>query len=567
MSKRSILKKAALATAMILPGLVLGQTINVVVNGQQVIFPGARPIQANGRVLVPLRGVMEQMGAYVDWQAATRTVTATKSGADVVLRLGDRQATVNGRTVYLDVPAQEYRGSTMVPLRFVGEALGADVRWNSATYTVDITTSASGGADQQVDPNQYTPPRNVPPVPPVSTGAIAITSFDIDHTGNVRSGEELRLTLVGTPGGQATFSIPGVIQDVQMTETQRGVYVGNFRVPANAPINISRATAIARLRANGQERLIQSGTTLGFDTQPPVITAITPDENSRVNRVRPNISATFDDGSGTGVDPASIQVLLDRRDVTRDAQVTPTFVSYRPDQALAGGTHEVEISGRDRAGNPVTRTWQFQVRDNQDVIRSLTYDAGGQPLAPGTEVAFTLTGDPGSKVTFSVGDRILDRPMAEASPGKYVGYYTIRRNDSLDNALVTAKLVTQAGETYTFESPTRFNTTATTLEAPRITDPAADSKVGRQLVLRGTAAPGSRIHVKIDYVTSALGVLRMTGTVGEFEVVADDRGNWHTDPIDMDTGLGGGPTNFNIAATTVGANGKTSSVTKLSLRK
>jgi hypothetical protein len=558
--KSNKFKVLAIAAGAILPGLVAAQQINVVVNGEPVMFEGVGPQQVGGRVLVPLRGVMEKMGAYVGWEQSTRTVTANKSGVDLVLRLGDHHATVNGREVYLDVPAQEMRGSTMVPLRFVGEALGADVTWSPATYTVNITTTVTNGsANQGIDQNQYTPPRNTNP------GSVSITSFDIDHSGTVRGNEELKMTLIGTPGGDATFSIPGVIQDVQMTETQPGVYVGTFRVPANSPINLSKASAVARLRLGSTEKLIQSGATLGFDNQAPTITAVTPDPDTRVTRARPNISATFDDLGGSGVDPSSVEVRLDDRNVTRDAQVTSTFVSYRPDQALSSGRHDVTITARDRAGNPVTKNWSFRVMTDRDVIRSFSYDAGGQELTPGTEVTFTLAGEPGGKATYSVGDRILDRRMDEVSPGKYVGHYTIRRNDSFEDVPVNAKLVTQNGDTFTYEAPTRFRMRTRTLEAPTITDPPEGTRVGDSLRVRGTAAPGSKVQVKIDYSRTTLGLFRMTGTVAEMEVTADDQGRWITDPVNVGTGLGGGNTTFTITAVTLGANGKKSDAAKLTL--
>jgi hypothetical protein len=546
-------------------GSAFGQQINVTVDGDPVIFTGVGPRQVNGRVMVPLRGVMEKLGAFVGWEPRTQTVTANKSGVDLVLRLGDRNAVVNGRTVILDVPAEYYRGSTMVPLRFVGEALGADVKWNAATYTVNITTTA-GSANQVIDPNQYSPPiRNNPPVTPPKS--LSITSFDVDHSGTIRGGEELRLTLIGTPGGEATFSIPGVIEDVRMTESRPGTYVGTFRVPSNSPVNISKASAVARLRLGSSEKMIQSGTTLGFDTQAPVITAVTPDPNTRVGRDRPNISATFDDSTGSGVDPASVEVRLDNRNVTRDAQVTSTFVSYRPDTALAGGMHEVMVTARDRAGNPVEKSWSFRVIANTEVIRSFNYDAGGEPLVPGTEVTFTLVGEPGATATFSVGDRIRDRRMREVEPGRYQATYTIRRNDNFENVPVTAKLLTSGGDTFTYEAQTRFNALVRTLEPPTFTEPVEGATVESRQVFRGRAAPGSHVQLKIDYSTNALGLIRMTGTVAETEVVADDQGRWVSEPINMSTGLGGGPTTYTVTATTVGANGKKSSVTKLTLRR
>ena len=109
---------------------VLAQGITVTVNGEPVRFAGIGPQQVQGRVMVPLRGVLEKLGAYVDWVPSTRTVVATRGDLDIQLPLGGRTARVNGRSVSLDVPAMSMAGSTMVPLRFVGETLGATVRWD-----------------------------------------------------------------------------------------------------------------------------------------------------------------------------------------------------------------------------------------------------------------------------------------------------------------------------------------------------------------------------------------------------------------------------------------------------
>ena len=87
-------------------GPIMAQSVNVAINGAPVRFTGTQPMVVRGRVLVPLRGVLEQMGAFVGWDPVTRTVLAQKSGTDVQLPIGSRAATVNGRTVTLDVPAQ-----------------------------------------------------------------------------------------------------------------------------------------------------------------------------------------------------------------------------------------------------------------------------------------------------------------------------------------------------------------------------------------------------------------------------------------------------------------------------
>ncbi len=114
--------------------------IAVTVNGDAVAFGEQPPIQQNGRLLVPLRGVLEKIGATVRYSGPTKTVQATKGETKIELTLGEKSATVSGRTVNLDVPAQAINGTTLVPLRFVAESLGADVRFDGAAQVVAIRT-------------------------------------------------------------------------------------------------------------------------------------------------------------------------------------------------------------------------------------------------------------------------------------------------------------------------------------------------------------------------------------------------------------------------------------------
>jgi hypothetical protein len=129
------------ACALITTGASAQETIRVTVNGDPVNFQTTNPRYIDGRVLVPLRGVFEQLGAFVEWHPETRTVTATKTDTDLRLRIGDRTAWVNGEGQTLDVPATLIAGRTMVPLRFLSEALGAQVQWVDNERLVMITTT------------------------------------------------------------------------------------------------------------------------------------------------------------------------------------------------------------------------------------------------------------------------------------------------------------------------------------------------------------------------------------------------------------------------------------------
>ncbi|SHE83304.1 Copper amine oxidase N-terminal domain-containing protein [Desulfofundulus australicus DSM 11792] len=116
--------------------LVLHQ-VPVYLNGERLFFD-VPPLMDNGRTLVPMRRIFEVLGAEVSWNEETRTVTATRGERTVSLALGQKEAVVNGKTLPLDVPARAVEGRTMVPLRFVGEALGAAVTWQGNPPAVII---------------------------------------------------------------------------------------------------------------------------------------------------------------------------------------------------------------------------------------------------------------------------------------------------------------------------------------------------------------------------------------------------------------------------------------------
>ncbi|WP_260412331.1 stalk domain-containing protein [Alkalihalobacillus sp. TS-13] len=97
-------------------------------------------ILENYRTLVPLRGVFEKLDANVYWTQSTQTVRVTKDDTEVILKIGSKTAKVNGEKVTLDVAPKLVNYRTLVPLRFVTEALGARVTWDSDTLTASIFT-------------------------------------------------------------------------------------------------------------------------------------------------------------------------------------------------------------------------------------------------------------------------------------------------------------------------------------------------------------------------------------------------------------------------------------------
>lgn len=128
--------------AYLLPAEEVGDPVTVVLDGKPLLFPNAEPFiaRSTGRTLVPLRAVAEALGAAVDWDQATRTAVVRLGGKTVRVTVGEIRAHVGDAAVVLEQPAVLWQGSTLVPLRFLTEGLGARVVWDAAARRVQIQT-------------------------------------------------------------------------------------------------------------------------------------------------------------------------------------------------------------------------------------------------------------------------------------------------------------------------------------------------------------------------------------------------------------------------------------------
>ncbi len=99
------------------------------------------PFTVDGRTMVPVRVIAESFGAQVGWDESTKTVSIKADATDISLVLDSAQATVNGEARTLYVPATEVGGRTFVPLRFISEALGYNVKYFPSTEQIYITDS------------------------------------------------------------------------------------------------------------------------------------------------------------------------------------------------------------------------------------------------------------------------------------------------------------------------------------------------------------------------------------------------------------------------------------------
>lgn len=116
--------------------LVIGQ-FDAQIDGQAAKLDVA-PVIMNNRTMVPVRFIGEAFGAQFTWDEKTRKVTYTLGELKIELYIENKTAKVNGKQVTLDAPPYIVQGRTMVPLRFVGEYMEASFEWDSATQTVSV---------------------------------------------------------------------------------------------------------------------------------------------------------------------------------------------------------------------------------------------------------------------------------------------------------------------------------------------------------------------------------------------------------------------------------------------
>ncbi|NLD47070.1 MAG: copper amine oxidase N-terminal domain-containing protein [Clostridiaceae bacterium] len=113
--------------------------LRVVVNGTRLDFPDAKPfIDTYGRTQTPARFIGEALGATVTWDGKEQKAVFVLNGKKLVLYIGKKEYDLDGQKKQMDTAALLQDGRTYVPARYVAEAFGATVRWDSAIRTVYV---------------------------------------------------------------------------------------------------------------------------------------------------------------------------------------------------------------------------------------------------------------------------------------------------------------------------------------------------------------------------------------------------------------------------------------------
>lgn len=121
---------------------VYAKEISVTIDGTLVSFDQP-PIIENGRTLVPLRAIFEALGADVIWDGDSRTAFSTKDNTSISITIGSNTLYKNNQPIILDVPAKILNGRTLVPVRAIAESFGCEVKWDGENNHVKILTQSA----------------------------------------------------------------------------------------------------------------------------------------------------------------------------------------------------------------------------------------------------------------------------------------------------------------------------------------------------------------------------------------------------------------------------------------
>lgn len=404
----------------------------------------------------------------------------------------------------------------------------------------------------------------IDPTPPSAVEVSSLTHSAANRA--LRSGETVTVTLRGTPGAQASFSVPGLPNGANrpMNETAPGVYTGTFTVPGN--LNLKGATLLASLKRGGTTSpVLQAAERLNVDSAGPALGSLSPAEGTASAEMRPLLYGTFTD-AGSGLDPRNTKLLVNGQDVTGKTTITDAFFSFRPDADLPTGRNTAVIVARDAAGNETRREWAFSVTPAATIIKTVAVTPSGKTLEPGEVVTVRVEAAPGSTAHFDIGGAVTNRPLRETAPGVYTGSYTVKRGDSLAKAPVTVSFKTASGQVVTQTAPQSLTIAAGAPSAPVIESPQAGAATGQSVTFAGRAAPNSTVRVTIGYQGRLL-ILPAAGTIGTVEAKTDANGRWKTEALSLEPPLGVSNLQYTAQAVTVGAGGEVSDMATLKFKR
>jgi hypothetical protein len=228
----------------------------------------------------------------------------------------------------------------------------------SVTLNAPNATAVTKASDTTISLNAPAAAPAAPAPAAPAASPLRIEKITTRATGTLLAGDELAVKATGTPKANASFAVEGFVQNLPLKETQEGVYEGSYTVRRND--SKANAKLLVTLSRQGSDPLTQAADTpVSIDALPPLLQNAQPENGSAVASRTPDISTSYSDGEGTGVDPQTIRLLVNEQDVTKQATIGRDFIAYRPSQPLADNAMKAEVQMADRAGNKTSLKWSF----------------------------------------------------------------------------------------------------------------------------------------------------------------------------------------------------------------
>lgn len=120
-------------------------------DGEQILDSDAQPEIKNNRTMIPIRSLAERLGATVEWVQESQQVVMSRAGTTVIMTLGETAATVNGKTMEMDVAPYATNGRTLIPARYVAEFFHQTVNWDQSTRRVEITENKAEAGESNLE--------------------------------------------------------------------------------------------------------------------------------------------------------------------------------------------------------------------------------------------------------------------------------------------------------------------------------------------------------------------------------------------------------------------------------
>ncbi len=440
--------------------------LSVTVDGRAVNFGGAAPTQVGGRTLVPLRAIFEALGAQVEF--SNGAIRARRAGTDLQLQIGSSSASVNGAIRTLEVPPQSVFGRTLVPLRFVGEAFGAGVQFNAGSGVIAITSPASsGGGNLGSGSGQGSGGSGIGSPAP-------LPAYTAPNAGTVVNGTLVKIDL--NAPATLVLSQNGALKTYQLGENPLAL----------RQISLAPSPTATPVRQNASQVNLSS-----FAAGDAV--RISLDNANRVTQITSNptvLAAKIQFAGGNQI------ILDDERDTTltigpnlrfvdptgrvsnlatglAPGQTIGLFISRDTKTIYQVSAFAPDFTPSNGVGNgaatpdPLTGPTTLPGAGTPQI--QLVSHSATRPIKATNRLTVTVRATPGLRASFSVGQKIRDVALAEdaARPGVYSAVYTVKAGDDVLEGRVTARVLTAGGAEFLAQS-----------EAPITIDTVAPRLVG-----------------------------------------------------------------------------------------